>query len=111
MYAECRRLAPFHWKAYQGGDPNVIRKLTVYLEKVHPFLSGKQRNKEGLIGFAEGCEAMELYPLAAHARWKLALIDSDHLQSHVKAFLDLIERCGGQDADWFRRQFRFSSER
>jgi tetratricopeptide (TPR) repeat protein len=108
MYSECRRRDPFHWKAYQGSDPNVIRKLQVYLKQVHPFVSGEQRTKEGLVAFAEGCEAMELYPFAAHARWKLALIDSDNFQAHMKKFLDLIEKCGCKDADFFRKQFKFN---
>lgn len=46
MYGECRLRNPFHWKAYQGGDPNVIRKLQVCSKQVHPFFSGKQRAKE-----------------------------------------------------------------
>ena len=106
MYAECRLRGPFHWKAYQGNDPNVIRKLQVYLKQVHPFLSGKQRNKEGFAAFAEGCEAMELYPLAAHAQWKLALIDADNAKQHLKRFIDLIEKSGCKEADFFRKQFR-----
>ncbi len=104
MYGECRRRDPFHWKAYQGGDPNVIRSLKTYLEKVHPFVSGKERNKAGLMTFTEGCEAMGLYPLAAHVQWKLALIDSDNLQQHIRKFVDLVEKCGCEDADFFRRQ-------
>ena len=107
MYAECRKRDPFHWKAYQGSDPNVIRKLQVYLKQVHPFVSAKQRTKESFVAFAEGCEAMELYPFAAHARWKLALVDSENLQEHVKKFLDLIEKCGCEDVDFFRKQFKF----
>jgi tetratricopeptide (TPR) repeat protein len=106
MYARCRQLDPFHWKAYQGSDPNVIRKLQVYLEKVHPFVSGKQRDKAGFLTFVEGCEAMELWPVAAHAQWKLALMDSDNFRQHLRRFLDLIEKCGCQDADFFRRQFK-----
>jgi tetratricopeptide (TPR) repeat protein len=106
MYAECRLRDPFHWKAYQGNDPNVIRKLQVYLKQVHPFLSGKQRNKVGLIAFADGCEAMELYPFAAHAQWKLALFDADNAKEHLKKFIDLIEKSGCKEADFFRRQFR-----
>jgi tetratricopeptide (TPR) repeat protein len=108
MYAECRRRDPFFWKAYQGSDPNVIQKLQIYLKQVHPFVSGRQRTKEGFIAFAEGCEAMELYPFAAHARWKLALIDSDHLQEHIKKFLYLIEKCGCEDVDFFKKQFKFN---
>ena len=107
MYAECRRCDPFNWKAYQGGDPNVIRNLQVYLKQVHPFASGKQRTKESFVSFAEGCEAMELYTLAAHAQWKLALIDSGNIQAHIKKSLDLIEKCGCEDADFFRKQFKF----
>ena len=108
MYADCRQRDPFFWKAYQGSDPNVIQKLQIYLEQVHPFLSGKQRTKEGFVTFAEGCEAMELYPFAAHARWKLALVDSDHLQEHIKKFLHLIEKCGCEDVDFFKKQFKFN---
>lgn len=108
MYGECRLRDPFHWKAYQGSDPNVIRNLQVYLKQVHPFLSGKERNKKGLAAFAAGCEAMELYPFAAHAQWKLALIDSDNLQQHLKKFIDLIEKSGCKEADFFRRQFKLN---
>ena len=108
MYAECRRCDPFFWKAYQGGGPTVVRKLMACLNQVHPFVSGKQRTKEAFATFAEGCEAMELYPFAAHARWKLALIDSDNWQEHMKKFLDLIEKCGCKDADFFRKQFKFN---
>lgn len=111
MYGQCRQCDPFHWKAYQGGDPNVIGKLMVYLEKVYPFVSGKERNKEGFAAFAEGCEGMELYVLAAHARWKLSLIDGDNVETHVKRFLDLIEKCGCEDADFFRSQFQFSDDK
>jgi len=106
MYAECRRCDPFNWKAYQGGDPNVIKKLQVYMKQVHPFVSGKQRTKAGFLSLVEGCEAMELYTLAAHARWKLAMIDSGNFKEHLKKFLDLIEKCGCQDADFFRKQFK-----
>lgn len=108
MYAECRQRDPFFWKAYQGSDPNVIQKLQIYLKQVHPFVSGKQRTKEGFVAFAEGCEAMELYPFAAHARWKLALIDSAHLREHIKKFLYLIEKCGCEDVDFFNKQFKFN---
>ena len=108
MYAECRQRDPFFWRAYQGSDPNVIQKLQIYLKQVHPFVSGKQRTKEGFVAFAEGCEAMESYPFAAHAQWKLALIDSDHLQEHIKKFLFLIEKCGCEDVDFFKKQFKFN---
>jgi tetratricopeptide (TPR) repeat protein len=108
MYAECRRRAPFLWKAYQGGGATVVAKLKMCLEKVEPFVSGKQRTKETFAAFAEGCEALELYPIAAHARWKLAMIDSDNVRTHVGTFLDLIEKCGCADAEFFRRQFRLT---
>jgi len=108
MYAECRQREPFFWKAYQGSVPNIIQKLQIYLKQVHPFVSGKQRTKEGFVAFAEGCEAMELYPFAAHARWKLALIDSDHLQEHIKKFLYLIEKCGCENVVFFNKQFKFN---
>ena len=106
MYGECRRRAPFFWKAYQGGDPKVIEKLKVCLEKVEPFVSGKQRTKEGLAAFAEGCEAMELYPFAAHARWQLAMLDSQNFTVHMKKFLDMIEKSGCEDPNFFRQQFK-----
>jgi len=107
MYAECRRLDPFWWKAYQGGGPAVVKKLQICLEKVQPFVSGKQRSKADFAAFAEGCEAMELYPFAAHARWKLAMMDPDRMREHVTKFLDLIEKCGCEDPTFFRRQFQF----
>jgi len=111
MYAECRRLDPFWWKAYQGGGPAVVKKLQVCLEKVQPFVSGKQRTKADFVAFAEGCEAMELYPFAAHARWKLAMMDPDHMREHVKAFLDLLEKCGCEDPAFFRRQFQLDENK
>ena len=111
MYTECRRLDPFYWKAYQGSDPKVIQKLQIYLKQVDPFLSGKQRTKQGFIAFADGCEAMELYPFAAHAQWKLALIDSENIQEHIKKFLDLIEKCGCENIDFFRKQFKFNESK
>jgi tetratricopeptide (TPR) repeat protein len=111
MYAECRQRDPFFWKAYQGDDKDVIQKLQVYLKQVHPFVSGKQRNKEGFIMFAEGCATMELYCLAAHARWKLAMVDSDNLVEHMKKLLDLIEKCGCEDADFFRKQFNLTGDK
>lgn len=107
MYAECRRRDPFYWQAYQGNDPKVIEKLTILGTKIVPFVAGKERTKEGLIAFAEGCEAMELYPFAAHARWILTRVDPEHLQQHLKAFIDLIEKCGCKDAEFFRNQFHF----
>ncbi len=106
MYAECRRLDPFWWKAYQGGGTAVVKKLQICLEKVQPFVSGKQRSKADFVVFAEGCEAMELYPFAAHARWKLAMMDPDNMREHVKAFLDLLDKCGCEDPAFFRRQFQ-----
>lgn len=108
MYAECRRCDPFYWQAYQGRDQKVLDKLTVLATKVVPFVTGKKQTREGLIAFAEGCEAMELYPLAAHARWILTGADSEHLEQHLKAFLDLIEKCGCEDAEFFRNQFQFN---
>ena len=110
MYAECRRRDPFYWQAYQGSDPKVLDKLTILTTKIVPFVSGKERTKEGLIAFAEGCETIELYPFAAHARWILTRIDSEHLQEHLKAFISLIEKCGCEDAEFFRNQFQFDPD-
>jgi tetratricopeptide (TPR) repeat protein len=110
MYARCRRCDPFYWQAYQGSDQKVLGKLTVLATKVVPFVSGKQRTKEAMVAFAEGCEAIELYPFAAHARWILTRADPDHMQEHLKAFLTLIEKCGCEDAEFFRNQFKFDSD-
>ena len=110
MYAECRRRDPFYWQAYQGRDPKVLEKLTVLGTKVIPFVTGKQRTREALVAFAEGCEAMELYPFAAHARWILTRADPEHMQTHLKAFIDLIEKCGCHDAEFFRNQFQFDPD-
>ncbi len=111
MYAQCRRLDPFLWKAYQGGGPAVVKKLQIGLEKVQPFVSGRQRTRADFVAFAEGCEAMELYPFAAHARWKLAMMDPDHMREHVKAFLGLLEKCGCEDPAFFRRQFQLDENK
>lgn len=110
MFAQCRRCDPFYLQAYQGSDGKVLDQLMVLGTKVLPFSSGKQRTKEGLAAFAEGCEAMELYPLAAHARWLLTGVDSDHFREHIKSFLDLIEKCGCEDAAFFRSQFKLDGE-
>ena len=110
MYAWCRRCDPFYWQAYQGNDQNVLKKLTVLATKVVPFVSGQQRTKEALVAFAEGCEAMELYPFAAHARWILTRADPEQMQQHLKAFIRLIEKCGCEDAEFFRNQFQFDAD-
>jgi tetratricopeptide (TPR) repeat protein len=110
MYAACRRCDPFYWQAYQGSDQKVLDKLTVLGTKVVPFVSGKQRTKEALVAFAEGCEAIELYPFAAHARWILTRADPEHMQQHLKAFVRLIEKCGCEDAEFFRNQFQFDED-
>lgn len=108
MFKACRERDPFFWQAYQGSDQKVIGKLKVLLEKIQPFLTGKKRTVEGIAAFAEGCEAMELYPFAAHARWKLVLLDSDNAQLHIRTFLSLLEKCGCEDVSFFRRQFKLS---
>jgi hypothetical protein len=110
MYAACRRCDPFYWQAYQGSDQKVLEQLTVLGTKVVPFVSGKQRTKEALVAFAEGCEAIELYPFAAHARWILTRADPEHMQQHLKAFVRLIEKCGCEDAEFFRNQFQFDAD-
>ena len=110
MYAECRKRDPFFWKAYQGDDQEVLRKLQVYFKLVHPFIIGKERTGEGFVAFAEGCEEMGLYPIAAHARWKLALLDKKNATTHLKKLLDLIEKSGCKEADYFREKIKFNEE-
>jgi len=89
-----------------SAQTSVVEKLKICLEKVEPFVGGKERTKEDFVAFAKGCEAMSLYPFAAHARWKLAMMDSDRMREHLKKFLDLIEKCGCEDSAFFRRQFQ-----
>lgn len=108
MYAECRKRDPFLWKAYQGDDQKVLQKLQVYFKLVHPFVSGKQRTGEGFVAFAQGCEEMELYPLAAHARWKLVLLDTKNSATHLKKLIEMIEKSGCEEADYFREKIKFN---
>ena len=110
MHSECRRRDPFFWQAYQGSDQKIIQKLLVLGEKVHPFISGKQQGVESLEAFAEGCEEMELYPFAAHARWKLVQLDAEHMGNHLKKFLDLLPQCGCAEAEFFRQQFNLETD-
>jgi tetratricopeptide (TPR) repeat protein len=110
MYAECRKRDPFFWKAYQGDDQEILRKLQVYFKLVHPFIIGKERTGEGFVAFAEGCEEMGLYPIAAHARWKLALLDKKNATAHLKKLLDLIEKSGCKEAGYFREKIKFNEE-
>jgi tetratricopeptide (TPR) repeat protein len=105
MYAECRARDPFYWRAYQGRDPEVIAKLLVVLQKIQPFISGQSTGVTDLISFAEGCEEIGQYPLAAHARWKLALLDPTHARDHIRRFLDLLDKAGCEDVAFFRAQF------
>jgi tetratricopeptide (TPR) repeat protein len=110
MYAKCRGRDPFYWKAYQGTDQKVIQQLMILLEKVHPFVSGDKRDLQSLKAFAEGCEEVELFPFAAHARWKLVQLDPKNMETHIKRFLDLLEKCGCKEADFFRKQFNFEKD-
>ncbi len=107
MYAACRQRDPFYWRAYQGSDQKVIRGLLVLGRKVLPFVSGKQRDVPALKAFAEGCEEIELHQFAAHARWQLVQLDSDNIEDHLRAFLDLLPKCGCKEAEFFRSQFKF----
>ena len=81
----------------------------MFLEKIAPFYSGGQRNREGFKAFAEGCEQMELYPFAAHARLKLSLIDPENVQEHLEKFFELIEKSGCKQAHILRQMFVFSN--
>ncbi len=110
MYAECRKRDPFFWKAYQGDDQKVLQKLQVYFKLVHPFVIGKERTGEGFVAFTEGCEQMELYVIAAHARWKLALLDKKNAAMHMKRLLDDIEKSGCEEIDYFREKIKFTEE-
>lgn len=105
MYSVCRQHNPFYWTAYQGSDQKVIQNLMVLGEKVHPFVSGEQRNVNGLNAFARGCEEIGLYPVAAHARWKLVLVDRENMKDHIRTFLDLLQKSGCKEAEFFRSQF------
>lgn len=105
MFSECRQRDPFHWRAYQGSDQEVIQKLMVF-KKIHPFISGEKRNVETFKMFAEGCEEIELYPIAAHSRWILTVLDREHMKDHIKIFLDLLSKSGCKDAQFFRDQFK-----
>ncbi len=107
MYAACRQRDPFYWKAYQGSDKKVNKNLLVLLEKISPFVSGEKRDVKALNAFAEGCEEIEFYPLAAHAHWILASIDHENIDCHIKKFLDFLPKCGCKETDFFRKVFKF----
>jgi len=110
MFSECRQRDPFYWQAYQGDDQELIRKLIVLGEKVHPFISGEKRDVESLKAFAEGCEEIGLFSFAAHARWKLTLYNSENKYTHVRKFLNLLGKCGCEDVDFFRDQFNLGED-
>ncbi len=109
-YKICREKDPFFWKAYQGNDPNIINKQKILLEKVIPFYSGEKRDTESYKAFAEGCEEMELYPFAAHARLKLSLIDPKNSKEHLEKFFNLIEESGCKEGNNLRVIFALSME-
>lgn len=107
MFATCRQCNPFYYMGYSGSDSLALGSLMVLLEKVKPFVDGKKRDIEGLKSFAEGCEKMRLYSFAAHARWKLVLLDSkENTEDHLRAFLDLLSKCGCKEASFIRDQFK-----
>ncbi len=111
MYEACRARDPFYWQAYQGSDQQVIQKFFVLgRRKVDAFVTGKERNLETFTAFAEGCEELGLYPVAAHARWKLSSLDPGNIEKHLKSFLALIEKCGCKESDFFRSLFKFSND-
>ena len=108
LFKVCREKDPFLWSAYQGDDPNNIKKLRIFIEKVAPFYSGRERDPNGFTAFAEGCEEMELYPFAAHAQLKLSLIDQQNAKEHMSKFFDLIKKSGCKEADSLRTMFAIS---
>lgn len=105
QYKICREKDPFFWRAYQGDDPKVIEKLKIYIEKVAPFYSGQKRDIESLKAFAEGCEQMEQYPFAAHARLKLSLLDPKNTPEHMEKFFGLIQKSGCKQAENLKMLF------
>lgn len=109
-YKKCREKDPFFWKAYQGNDPNVIKKLTIFLEKVSPFYSGQKRDLEAFKAFAQGCEEMELYPFAAHARLKLSLIDPPNADEHMNKFFELVGKSGCKQAEVLKTMFTLTKK-
>ncbi len=111
MYSACRQEDPFYWQAYQGSDPKVIQNLMVLAEKIHPLISGKRQDIKSLNDFAEGCEEIGLYPVAAHARWKLVLIDPESMADHIKGFLRLLSKCGCKEVEVFQNQFNLEQNR
>ncbi|MBN1972775.1 MAG: hypothetical protein JW787_04000 [Sedimentisphaerales bacterium] len=108
MYKICREKDPFFWRAYQGDDPNVISQLKIFIEKVSPFYTGEKRDVAAFRAFAEGCEQMELYPFAAHARLKLSLIDPKNEKEHLDKFFELIKKSGFEQADTLKEKFENS---
>jgi tetratricopeptide (TPR) repeat protein len=108
LYKIVREKDPFFWRAYQGNDPNIINQQKILLEKVLPFYSGQKRDTDSYIGFAEGCEQLELYPFAAHAQLKLSLIDPPKFDEHIDNFFELIEKSGFGQADTLREMFNVS---
>lgn len=98
LFKVCREKDPFFWEAYQGNDPNIIKKLNIFMEKIAPFYSDEKRDIESYTAFAEGCEQMELYPFAAHAQLKLSLIDPKNNEVHMTKFFNLIQKSGCKEA-------------
>jgi tetratricopeptide (TPR) repeat protein len=111
MLAQCRECDPFYWQAYSGNNKNNrLNKMLTIMGKIHSFSSGEKRDKEAFIKYAEGCEEIEIYAIAAHARWKLAQTDGDNAKTHLKKFLELIEKAGCKDTQLLRDQFILDEE-
>jgi hypothetical protein len=105
MFAACRLHDPFRWQAYQGSDQKVLSSLPVLLGKVIPYYSGEKRTPESFNDFAEGCEEIGLFQIAAVCQWRLANSDSSNQKRHLIKYLSLMEKCGCPNMPFFRAQF------
>ena len=110
MYTFCRTHNPFLAEAYQGNDQKVIQGAIAFSKKVQPFLAGQDRTIQGFSAFADGCEEMGLFDIAAICQWRLVLLDSANQKEHIRKYLQLIEQAGCPNMKFFRDQFSLSTD-
>jgi hypothetical protein len=105
LFALCRKHDPFLWQAYQGKDPKVLKAGAAFLSKAKPFYSRETVTIKSFSDFAEGCEEMELFPIAAACQWKLVAFDKPNYKQHLIKYLALIEKAGCPNMDFFKNIF------
>jgi len=106
IFAKCRELNPFFYQAYQGSDKMVIARMLPVVN-ARSFLDGKIKGIEGLNKFASGCKNAGIYDFAAHAEWKLILLDDPSKQKeHLKSFFDDLEFLNVENLQFLKSQFK-----